>query len=251
MPPQDTSMRSLMLVALLSLARGTCFAMTVDELIAKHIEARGGRESLKAIQSLRLTGKLEVSGDFSAEFAIIRQIRRPNRVRTEATLQGITMVRAWDGREGWAISPLYGRKDPERLSGDESKELIDIADIDGPLVDGTSKGYRIDYLGTEDVEGTEAHKLRVTAKDGDVQYVYLDPDYYLVIRIVYQHSVRGAQVETETDVGNYEKVNGVYFPFSIDSGPKGGTKTRKITFDKAEANVVMSDALFEFPASAK
>ena len=244
-------MRFLMLVALLGLAAGTSFAVTVDELVAKHIQARGGDEKLKAIQSLRLTGKLEISGDFSAEFAMVRQIRRPNSVRTDATLQGITMVRAWDGHEGWAISPLYGRKDPERLSGDESKELIDVADIDGPLVDSAAKGNRIDYLGTEDIEGTEAHKLRVTGKDGDVQYVYLDPDYYLVIRIVYQRLVRGARVETEFDIGNYEKVNGVYFPFSIDSGPKGGTKNRKITFDKAEANVVMSDALFEFPAPPK
>ncbi len=244
-------MRPLLLVALLSLAPATAFAVTVDELIAKHVEARGGSEKLKAIRSLRFTGKLEVSGDFSAEFAIIRQIRRPNRVRTDATLQGITMVRAWDGREGWAISPLYGRKDPERLSGDESKELMDIADIDGPLVDSAAKGNRIDYLGTEDIEGTEAHKLRVSATDGDVQYVYLDPDYYLIIRIVYQRSVRGARMETETDFGNYERVNDVYFPFSIDSGPRGGTKNRKITFEKVEANVVMSDALFEFPAPAK
>jgi hypothetical protein len=106
-------------------------------------------------------------------------------------------------------------------------------------------------LGTEDVEGTEAHKLRVTMKDGDKQYVYLDPDYYLVIRILYQRSVRGAQVETETDFGNYERVNGVYFPFSIDSGAKGGAKKRKITFDKAEANVLLNDTLFQFPASAK
>jgi hypothetical protein len=244
-------MRLLLLVALLSLAPATAFAVTVNELIAKHVEARGGSGKLKAIQSLRLTGKLEVSGDFSAEFAIIRQIRRPNRVRTDATLQGITMVRAWDGREGWAISPLYGRKDPERLSGDESKELMDIADIDGPLVDSAAKGNRIDYLGTEDIDGTEAHKLRVSAPNGDVQYLYLDPDYYLVIRIVYQRSVRGVRMETETDLGNYEKVNDVYFPFSIDSGPKGGIKNRKITFEKAEANVVTSDALFEFPVPVK
>jgi outer membrane lipoprotein-sorting protein len=240
-----------MLLALLSLASAPSFAVTVDELIAKHIEARGGDEKMKAIQSLQFTGKLELTGDFTAEFSMIRWIKRPDRVRTDATLQGLTSVRAWDGHEGWAISPLFGRKEPERISRDESKDLIEIADIDGPLIDSATKGYRIDYLGTEDLEGTEAHKLRVTTNDGDVQYVYLDPDYYLVIRVLYRRSVRGAQVETETDFGNYEKVNGVYFPFSIDSGPKGGEKTRKITIDKAEANVVLSDMLFQFPGSAK
>lgn len=245
------SMRSVVLAALLCLGYSGAFAVTVDELIARHVEARGGATRMKAIQSVRLTGKLQVSGDFSGEFALVRQIRRPDRARVDATIQGMTIVRAWDGHEGWAISPLYGRKDPERVSRDESKELIDIADIDGPLVDAASKGNRVDYLGTEDIEGTDAYKLRVTTKDGDLQYVYLDPDYYLVIRVVYQRSVRGAQVETETDFGNYEKVDGVYFPFSIDSGPKDGAKTRKIVIEKAEANVPLGDPLFEFPGSAK
>ncbi|MEP6998179.1 MAG: hypothetical protein ABI900_11035 [Betaproteobacteria bacterium] len=243
--------RFVLLVALLSLASGTAFAVTVDELIAKHIEARGGSDKMKAIGTLRFTGKLDISGDFIAEFSTIRQIRRPDRARIDAALQGLTTVRAWDGREGWAISPLFGRKDPERVSPDESKELIEIADIDGPLVDSANKGNHIEYLGTEDVEGTEARKLRVTTKNGDVQYVYLDPDYYLVIRVLYQRTVRGAQVESETDFGNYERVNGVYFPFSIESGPKGGAKTRKITVDKAEANVALSDDLFRFPVTAK
>lgn len=244
-------MRSIVLAALLGFGCSGAFAVTVDELIARHVEARGGATRMKAIQSVRLTGKLHVSGDFSGEFALVRQIRRPDRARVDATIQGMTVVRAWDGHEGWAISPLYGRKDPERVSRDESKELIDMADIDGPLVDAASKGNRVDYLGTEDIEGTDAYKLRVTTKDGDLQYVYLDPDYFLVIRVVYRRSVRGAQVETETDFGNYEKVDGVYFPFSIDSGPKDGAKTRKIVIEKTEANVPLGDALFEFPGSAK
>ena len=245
------SMRSVVLAALLCLGCSGAFAVTVDELIARHVDARGGATRMRAIQSVRLTGKLQVSGDFSGEFALVRQIRRPDRARVDATIQGMTIVRAWDGHEGWAISPLYGRKDPERVSRDESKELIDMADIDGPLVDAASKGNRVDYLGTEDIEGTDAYKMRVITKDGDLQYVYLDPDYYLVIRVVYQRSVRGAQVETETDFGNYEKVDGVYFPFSIESGPKGGAKTRKIVIEKAEANVPLGDPLFEFPGSAK
>jgi outer membrane lipoprotein-sorting protein len=242
---------SSLFVMMLGLVSGAACAITADELIAKNISARGGLERIKAIQSVRYTGKLALSGDFTAEFALVRQIRRPNLIRSDATLQGLTMVRAWDGQEGWGISPLFGRKDPERLSPDESKELIEMADIDGPLVDSASKGYRVEYLGTEDVDGTEAHKLKVTAMDGDVQYVYLDPDYFLVIRVLYQRFVRGAQVDVETDLGNYEKVNGVYFPFSIDAGPKGGAKTRKITIERMDANVPLKDEIFRFPGGGK
>ncbi len=242
---------SWLLVTSLGLLSSAACAVTADELVAKNITARGGAEKIRAIQTLRYTGKLALSGEFTAEFVLVRQIRRPNQVRSDATLQGLTMVRAWDGREGWGISPLFGRKDPERLSPDESKELIEISDFDGPLVDSASKGYRIEYLGTEDIDGTEAHKLKVTAKDGDVQYVYLDPDHFLVIRVLYQRSVRGAQVEVETDLGNYERVEGVYFPFSIDAGPRGGAKTRKITIDTMDANVALKDELFRFPGASK
>lgn len=239
------------LVALLCLMPLAALATTVDELVAKNVAARGGSERMKAIRSVEFTGKLEISGDFVAEFALLRRIERPDRARTDATLQGMTMVRAWDGREGWVISPLFGRKDPERVSRDESKDLIDLADLDGPLVDAGAKGSRVDYLGTEDIDGTDAHKLRVTLKDGDVQYVYLDPDYFLVIRILYLRSVRGARVETETDFGDYEKVDGVYFPFSINSGAKGEPRTRRITIEKARANVDLPDALFRFPEAVK
>jgi outer membrane lipoprotein-sorting protein len=242
---------SSLFVTLLGLLSGAACAVTADELVAKNISARGGMGKIKAIQSVRYTGKLELSGDFTAEFVLVRLITRLNQVRSDATLQGLTMVRAWDGQEGWGISPMFGRKDPERLSPDESKELIEIADIDGPLVDSASKGYRVEYLGTEDVDGTEAHKLKLTAKDGDVQYIYLDPDYFLVIRVLYQRSVRGAEVEVETDLGNYEKVDGVYFPFSIDAGPKGGARTRKITIERMDANLPLKDEIFRFPGGGK
>jgi hypothetical protein len=116
-------------------------------------------------------------------------------------------------------------------------------------VDYKAKGYTLDYLGTEDVDGTEAHKLRVTRPNGDVTYVYLDPDYFLEVRAVNRRIEHGVPNETVIDYGDYEKVNGVYFPFARESGPKGSTERRKVQFDKAEANVAADDALFHFPAA--
>ena len=187
--------------------------------------ARGGVAKIKGHQSVRYTGKLELSGDFTAEFVLVRQIARPNQVRSDATLQGLTMVRAWDGQEGWESRPCSAA----RIRGAclRTKAGIDRDCRHRRSARGQcQQGLPCQYLGTEDVDGTEAHKLKLTAKDGDVQYVYLDPDYFLVIRVLYQRSVRGAQVEVETDLGNYE-VDGVYFPFSIDAGPKGGARTRR------------------------
>ncbi len=222
-------------------------APTVDELVAKNVQAKGGAEKLQALQSLRLTGKLLIrQGQIELRYVELKA--RPNKIRTEAMLQGMTAVNAYDGKEGWRISPFQGRKDPEKMSADDVKALIEDAEIDGPLVDWKAKGSAVEYLGTEDVEGTAAHKLKVTRQNGDVSFVYLDPDHFLEIRILTQRVQHGAQVEEETEPGDYEQVNGVFVPFAIDSGRKGDPDKQKIMIEKAEANVPVDDALFRFPA---
>ena len=222
---------------------------TLDELVVKNVAAKGGADALHALQSLRLTGKL-LMNQGQVELRYIQTKKRPGELRTEATLQGMTLVHAYDGKEGWKISPFGGRKDPEKMSADDVKSLIEDAEIDGPLVDWKSKGSTVDYLGTEDVDGTLAYKLKVVRKNGDVNFVYLDPDHFLEIRILTQRIKHGAQEEVETDVGDYEKIGDVFVPFSIESGRKGDPDKQKIIIDKAEANVPLDDAIFRFPAAA-
>jgi hypothetical protein len=163
-------------------------------------------------------------------------------------LQGMTLVQSYDGKQAWRISPFQGRKDPERTSADDAKALSEQADFDGGWIDAAAKGNKLDYLGTEDVDGTEAHKLKVTLKNGDVEYVYFDPDAFLVIRKLDQRTVRGVEQREETDYSDYEKVNGTYIAFSTSSGNAGDTQRSKFTVDKAEANGAVEDATFAFPA---
>jgi hypothetical protein len=225
-------------------------APTLDELVKKNIEAKGGAEALRSLQSLRLFGKMLVQQG-QVQLGYVTTKKRPGAVRTEATLQGMTSVVAYDGKEGWKISPFQGRKDPEKMSADDVKSLMEDAEIDGALVDWKEKGSTVDYLGTEDVDGTLAHKLKVVRKNGDVNFVYLDPDHYLEIRVLTQRTEQGAQVEVETDLGDYEKVNGVFVPFSLESGRKGDPDKQKIIIDKAEGNISVDDAVFRFPAPSK
>lgn len=223
-------------------------AITVDELVAKNIEARGGLEAIRAIHSVRATGSMNFSsGDFSLDLGFVTMNERDAKIRTEAALQGLTQTMAYDGKDAWRIDPFQGRRDPERLSDEDSKGLELQADMDGPLVDWKQKGHQVQYLGTEDMDGTEAYKLKITLKNGDIQYRFLDPEYFLEILIVDQVKRRGIESEMETELGNYEKVAGVYWPFSIESGPKGGQRGQKITINKIEPNVDLDDALFAFP----
>jgi hypothetical protein len=222
---------------------------TVDELVAKNLEAKGGAPALEAIKTIRFEGRLLVNqGQLELKYTETK--KRPGKVKTDAVLQGMNLVQAYNGTSGWKIFPLYGRKDPEKMSADESKSLVEEAEIGGPLENWKAQGKTVTYLGTEDVDGTAAHKLRVVQKNGDISYIYLDPEYFLEIRVIDQRTEQGAQVEVETDLGDYEKVNGFYFPFSIEAGSKGSTNKQKTIIDKAEANVPVDDAIFEFPVKA-
>ena len=234
--------------ALMIMAAPGAFAYTAAELAAKNVAAKGGSEQLQAIQSLRLSGKVLVNGG-TLELGYTVLVERPDAIRYEAQLQGLTKVQAYDGTQAWQINPFQGRKDPEKLSADDAKALgEDAADFLGPLVAYQAKGYNLDYLGTEDIDGTEAHKLRVTRPNGDMAYVYLDPDYFLEIRTVSRRIEHGVPHETITDYGDYEKVNGVYLPFALESYEKGSSARRKLQIDKAEANVAADKSLFAFPA---
>jgi hypothetical protein len=222
---------------------------SVDDLVAKNIEAKGGAAALKSIQTIRFEGRTVVNQG-QVELSYTQFKKRPGKTRTNAVLQGMTLVQSYDGTSGWKIYPFQGRKDPEKMSADESKSLIEDAEIGGPLEDWKAQGKTLTYLGTEDVEGTAAHKLKVVRKNGDVSFVYLDPDHFLEIRVLDQRMEQGAKVEVETDLGDYEKVNGVYFPFSIEAGGKGSTDKQKTILEKAEANVPVDDAIFQFPKTA-
>jgi hypothetical protein len=225
-------------------------AVTADELVAKSIAARGGANRLAAIKTLRLQGQLVFGGAY--KLAYLQWLKRPGKVREEASLQGLTQIQAWDGQRGWSIQPFGGRRDPIPMSADEAKALAEEADFDGALVDAAAKGNRVTFIGREDVEGTNAYKLQVNLKDGNTLVIYLDPDAYLPIREIAQRTVNGSQQVTQTDYGDYELVNGVYFPFAITSGPKGAPADRgtQISIVRAQANVAIGDAAFAFPAKA-
>jgi photosystem II stability/assembly factor-like uncharacterized protein len=224
-------------------------AATLDDLLAKNLAARGGEARLRELKTLRLTGRVLVGGGNGGLEAAWGQIqKRPGMVRSEITVQGLTQISAYDGREGWTVSPFQGRRDAEKSAADDVRALAQQAELDGPLVAWRDKGHRIEDLGTEDTDGTPALKLRVTRKDGDLQYVYLDPDSFLEIRITTVHKVRGTEQITVADLGDYQQVAGVWIPFAIESGGKSGPRRFRVTVERAEPNVALDDAAFRLPA---
>ena len=225
------------------------FPQTADELIAKNIQAKGGIEKMKAIKTLRMTGKFEGGGGFTA--AVTQENERPDLVRETFSLQGMTAVQAYDGTTGWQIQPFNGKKDPELMGEDDLRDLLLDADFDGPLVDYKEKGSTVEYLGHDVVDGDDALRLKVTLKNGDIIYDYLDPDTFIEIRKEIQQFVRGSVREHVVGYGSYKPVAGVMYPFSISSGSKNNPEAQTSTVQKMEVNVTIDPADFALPASLK
>jgi hypothetical protein len=241
-------MRKLLLaLACVAASAAHASAQTADEIVEKFIKTVGGMEKIQAVKSLRRVGRYSGGGGFEAQ--LVEENRRPGFVRQEFVIQGMTGVTAYDGKAGWKIEPWNGKKDAESLSEEELKGIVEDSDLDGPLVNYRAKGVKVEYVGMDEVEGTDAYKLKVTLASGDVRFYYLDTDYFVPIKIDTKRMVRGAEREYETILGDYKEVGGWYLPFSVESGVKGSPFRSKVTYERIEANVSLDDSRFARPAA--
>jgi hypothetical protein len=220
-------------------------AQTVDEIVAKHLAARGGAEKIAAIESLRMSAKATAPG--GREAVLTREIKRPGRIRVEFTSQGVTGVYACDGERGWRVSPFDGQLEPGPMPPDSVRSAIEWSDIGGPLVDWKAKGHRVELVGRESLQGGEAWKLKVTLKSGDVRYLYLDARSFQHVRTEAERSLAGRPVETETTLGDYRETAGVLFPHAIEIGVKGRPGRLRIQVLTVEVNPALDDERFRMP----
>lgn len=241
--------RPLVYLAALALAAAPSAvrAQTADEVIAKNLQALGGAEKLKSLKSVRMSGRMTVGPGMEAPM-VAEQVR-PDRVRMEITVQGLTLVQAFDGTTGWMINPFQGKRDAERMPDDDVKALREMADMDGPLVDYKAKGNTVELLGKEAVDGSEAYKVKVTLKDGETRTYYFDADSWLQVKMESKRMVRGAEQEGETTFGNFKPVGGLLFPHQIVGGAKGAPQKQTITVEKIELDPAIDAARFTMPAA--
>jgi outer membrane lipoprotein-sorting protein len=243
-------MRKLMALAFVAAAAGLAMpaahAQTLDEILAKNLQARGGKEKLTAVKTARATGRMTLGPGMEAPFSITW--KRPGMVRIEFTIQGMTGVQAFDGTSGWNHMPFMGKADPEKMSDEDMSHMREQADWDGPLVDYQTKGHQVELVGKETVEGTEVWKLKVTKKSGEVVYSLLDTEAFLEIKEEGKRTIRGQELEFETALGDYKDVGGLMLAHSVESKAKGMPQTQSMTIDKFEINPDIADDHFKMPA---
>lgn len=221
-------------------------AQTVDEIITKSIDARGGIRKLKAVQSVRMTGRISFGPDLDGTLLV--EMKRPGKLREEVTLGNKTMLRTTNGKEGWVINQFEEDPGPKLVPVSELANMLQKADFDRPLVDYKEKGNKIELAGRDKVEDKDAFKLKVTLKDGQIRYDYIGTSSYLELKWEGRVKKDDEDFQAESFFRDYRSVQGVMYPFEIDSDSPGSESRQQIIFEKIEINPALDDARFEKPS---
>jgi len=235
----------LIFVASAFLAPTVPAAETVDQIVARHVAARGGRPALAAVRTLRMAGHA-VAGP-GRRAIVRREIARPDRIRTEFEFQGTLGVYVWNGKSGWQVSPLDGQLDVQPLSPEAAALSAEQADFEGPLVDWKAKGHSVELVGTSALPGGPAHELKVMLKSGIVRHVWIDAQTGLMVKSGSTRKVKGHEVTVEVVYGDYRETGGVRFARSIEIGAKDRPQRLRIVVDNVEVNPPLDDSRFAAP----
>lgn len=220
-------------------------AQTADEILAKYFENTGGLEKWISLKSSKMAGMMAMQG---MEFPGTVYAALPNKQRVEVNVMGKAIVQAYDGETAWWINPFMGGEDPQKMP-DEMAEEMTRQEFQSDFINYKEKGHAVELEGTEEVEGAEAFKIKLTKKNGDVEYHYFDSEYYVPIMMKTTVKSGPAQGQmAETYMSDYQEVDGMMFPFFIES-KVNGQSFQKITIDTISVNEEYEDVFFAFPAA--
>ena len=227
-------MRKICAAWLLLFFTAVSFAQNnTDDVISKVIDAQGGKEKLLAIKTIQMKGNIEFSGQ-KIPFNVYGIDKKAS--RTEFMFSGLTGYTIVTNDSGFNFDPFRGMSSPENMTAEDVKLAQNDLDQQGILLNYKDKGYTVEQLENEDVDGVDAIQLKIVITPNKTQYYFIDPSNYYVIRIKTVSLSNGQQSRNSSDYYNFKKTKeGVLIPFTFDN----------ITFDTVELNVPLDDKLFK------
>lgn len=231
---------SLFLAACFTLS--VSFAQTADDIINKHINAIGGKDNWIKVTSLVQAGTMSFQGmDIQMKVSTLHN----KASRTDINFMGMNGYQIITNTEGWSYMPFQGQASVEAMTADQVKEQQNMLDVQGVVIDYAAKGHKAEYIGKEDVEGTECLKIKMTLKSGTVQTLFIDPSTYFIIKTITAVTANGQEAEVVTSFSNYQKQStGIVVPMST-TVPLGPGMSADLTFESVEVNAKLDDTLFK------
>lgn len=238
--------RFLLILAVAFIAVGNLSAITLEEILAKNLEARGGLSKLKAINTYSVDGTMTMAQGMDLSFT--QAMKRPMKYRMDMSFQGMSIVTAFDGTTAWSKNPMAGNK-VEKAPESEVKRMAEQADLDGVLVNSKDKGYKLELVGPEDIDGSTAYKIKVTDKDNEVSHLYIDAITWLEVMWSKNISMMGQEADVDILFSNYQAVGGVQMAMLMEIRSEGQT-VMSMTYSNPKVNEPISDDRFAYPGEA-
>jgi hypothetical protein len=227
--------------------------LTAEQIVEKHVAARGGRQAWRAIQSMKIVGEFEAPNAMATKRPFMLELKRGRKTRLEIDVEGTKAVEVFDGTRGWKIRPYVGRSEVAPMTPIEIGKAAEQQDLDGPLIDHADKGVTLQSEGREAVRGHDTYRLKLTTKDGRVRRTWIDTSSFLEVkRGIYPRRI-GQTLHPESEYySDYRSVEGLLIPFDIQTVVEGTDKVpRKMVIERVVLNPSIDDQAFAEPPSLK
>ena len=219
----------------------TVHAQTADDIIAKHLEAIGGKEKLKGINAVRLENTMQIMGSDAPSTTIIVNGKG---FRNESEVNGQKMIQVITDKSGWMINPMMGGTDPQPVPADQLKGAQDQIYV-VPFLDYAARGSKAELLGQEKLGTVNAYKIKLTSKDSAATTYYFDPATYYIVQAVRSGDMMGQQVDITTSYSNFKKTDyGWVVPQNMEIN-MGNQFSLTGKVNKVEVNPNVDTSIFE------
>lgn len=220
--------------------------ISVDEIIAKNMEARGGAANWKAVKTIIARGSYI---NFSDEEPFTIWRKRENRYRFDSRRLNKDVVHVFDGKDAWWRNPLFGPKFEKAglipADGNLAKTTLREKDFDVVYWDYQKKGHEVAFAGKQDVDGTPCYALKVTLQDSSIEHWFIDASSFLELKMTGETYDFGRKTSLETFFSDYREIEGVKMPFLIEQ--EYGIRYRTFEIESIKLNVDIADSLFVLP----
>jgi outer membrane lipoprotein-sorting protein len=217
-------------------------AQDLQEVLDSYFETIG-QEKLIEHTSMTAKGK-SIQQGMETDFVVYQ--KRPDSFRLEVDIQGAQMIQAFDGEKGWMVAPWTGSLDPVEISGWQLDAMARQSDFDGMLYNYKEKGYEAELIGTEDMEGTDVFKIKLTAEDGNVYYHFIDSENFVLLKTTSKIKMGDSEIESDTYFSNYKEKDGIIMPYNIESRTNGQTASQ-VNMDEVIFDEEIDNSIFTMP----
>jgi outer membrane lipoprotein-sorting protein len=248
-------LNKLILIAIASILTMSVNAQSADEIIETYFENTGGAENWANVHGLKMTASINQMG---MEIPI-EMVQFKDKMYTKISVQGMEIKQGvFDGETLWSTN-FMSMKAEKSDQEDVDNVRNELAEFPDPFLNYREKGFTVELMGTESIEGSDVFKIKLTKTpmviDGEeipnVSIYYFDSENYVPIMLHEEvMDGPGKGMIMESKMSDYQEVEGLYMPFSMTQGVKD-QPGQPITISSIELNPTVDESEFEFPESTE